>query len=200
MSQAYIYGNGGHARVIASFLDADVTFLVEGPAMAADEMSQHVMQDNIADFAGDIYIGIGANGPRTRIFHLLTELGRPPAACVAPTAFVARDATLGAGALICAGAVVGAGTRIGANTIVNTLSSVDHDCRVGDHSQITVGVTIGGTVTIGENCFFGMKSAVLPNVTIGNNVQVRAGSVVTKSVPEDVLVGGIPASLVRRLV
>ena len=200
MSHAYIYGNGGHARVIASFLDADVTFLVEGAAIAQGEMSQQVFQDNIMDFEGDIYIGIGANGPRTRIFQLRTKLGRPPAVCVAPTAFVARDVTLGAGALICAGAVVAAGARIGANTIVNTLSSVDHDCRVGDHSQITVGVTIGGTVTIGENCFFGMKSSVLPNVTIGSNAQVRAGSVVTKSVPEDVLVGGIPASLVRRLV
>lgn len=200
MSKAYIYGNGGHARVIASFLDAEVMFLVDGDARADNELSQQMFQENISSYAGDIYLGIGANASRMRVFNLLSNLGRPPAICVAPTAFVARDATLGAGALICAGAVIGAGARIGANAIVNTLSSVDHDCHLGSHSQVTVGVTIGGTVTIGQNCFFGMKSAVLPNLTIGDGVQIRAGSVVTKSQPSDTLIGGIPATLVRSLV
>ena len=51
----------------------------------------------------------------------------------------------------------------------------------------------------GTNCFFGLKSAVLPGLTIGNNVQVAAGALVTKSVPDNVLVGGSPARLIRTL-
>ena len=197
MAKAYIYGNGGHARVIASLLNADVTFLVNGDAIAQDEMSQSIFHDNIERYSGDVYIGIGANVARTRIFTLLSKLGRLPSICIAPNAFVARDASISSGAVICAGAIIGSRALIGANTIVNTLSSVDHGCELGDHTQVTAGVTIGGTVKVGKNCFFGVKSAVIPNISIGDNSQIMAGSLVTKPVPSNVLVGGTPAKQVR---
>lgn len=198
MKKAYIFGNGGHAHVIASFLDCPVTFVIPDDGLGDDELSEaRFLADNPP---GDIYIGIGSNAVRTRIFNQLKQLGRTPATCVAPGAFVARDASLGAGALICAGAVIGARAIIGANTIVNTLSSIDHDGVLGDHSSVTVGVTFGGNVRTGTNCFFGLKSAVLPGLTIGNNVEVAAGALVTKPVPDNVMVGGSPARLVRNLV
>lgn len=199
MAKSYIYGNGGHARVIASLIDAEVVFLVDGETQAQNEMSQRIFQENIAAHKGDIYIGIGANAARTRIFEKLCSLGRLPAICVAPNAFVAHDASIAPGAVICAGAVVGSRARIGKNTIVNTLSSVDHDCVLGDHTQVTVGVTLCGAVTVGENCFFGVKSAVFPNLSIGDNSQIMAGSLVVRAVPNDVVVGGNPAQLVRKL-
>jgi sugar O-acyltransferase (sialic acid O-acetyltransferase NeuD family) len=199
MSKAYIYGNGGHARVIASFLNTDIMFLVPDAPRAPNEISQTSFEQNISSYDGDIYIGIGDNAARTRIFDLLSGLGRLPSVCIAPTAFVARDAVLSPGAVICAGAVIGSGAHIGLNTIVNTLSNVDHDCVLGDHSQVTAGVTIGGSVHIGKNCFFGVKSAVIPGISIGDNAQVMAGSLVTKPVPSSVLVGGSPAKVVRNL-
>jgi maltose O-acetyltransferase len=48
-------------------------------------------------------------------------------------------------------------------------------------------VWIGGNVTI------------LPGITIGNNVVVAAGAVVTKDIPDNSLVGGIPAKLIKEL-
>lgn len=197
MNKAYIFGNGGHARVIASVLSCDVVFVVAGPAKAGNEVSQQAF---LADLPGnDIYIGIGDNAIRTRIFNELKTLGRSPAICVAPTAFVARDASLAVGAVILAGAVVGSRAVICENAIVNTLSSVDHDGYLGAHSSVTVGVTFGGAVRTGTSCFFGMKSAVIPGITIGNNVTVAAGSLVTKSVPDNVMVGGSPARQIRAL-
>lgn len=199
MARAYIYGNGGHARVIASFLSVEVTFLVEGDATAQDEMSETVFNENIENYPGDVYIGIGSNVVRAKTYEMLRRLGKQPAICIAPNAFVARDAYISAGAVVCAGAVIGSRARIGANTIVNSLSSVDHDCEVGDHTQVTAGVTICGGVKIGKNCFFGVKSAVIPNISIGHNSQIMAGSLVTKPIPDNALVGGSPAKLVRQL-
>lgn len=46
---------------------------------------------------------------------------------------------------------------------------------------------IGGNVTI------------LPGVTIGNNVVVAAGAVVTKDVPDNCVVGGVPANVIRTI-
>lgn len=54
-------------------------------------------------------------------------------------------------------------------------------------------------VTIGAGTWVGARAIVLPGVTIGRRVVVAAGAVVTKDVPDDVLVAGNPARVVRPL-
>jgi maltose O-acetyltransferase len=54
-------------------------------------------------------------------------------------------------------------------------------------------------VTIGNDCWIGGGSIILPGVTIGSGVTIGAGSVVTKNVPDNVLVAGNPAKIVRKL-
>ena len=50
-----------------------------------------------------------------------------------------------------------------------------------------------GCINIGDNVFIGSETQVLYNVNIGNNVVVAAGSLVNKDVPDNSVVGGIPA-------
>lgn len=50
-----------------------------------------------------------------------------------------------------------------------------------------------GRIQIGDNCFIGARSLILPGVVIGNDAIVAAGSVVTKSIPEGEVWGGVPA-------
>jgi UDP-perosamine 4-acetyltransferase len=197
-----IFGSGGHARVIASLLHGryeDISFLYEN---ATDgQLSQAEFYERLADMGAevDVYIGIGSNEARQRVFDTLRSHDVTPAACIAENAYIAPDAELGMGVVICPGSAVMASARVGDNVIVNTLSSVDHDCVVGRHSQITAGVTFGGTTHVGESCFFGVKSATVPGVSIGDRSIVMAASLVTRDVPPDVMVGGVPARLVRRL-
>ncbi len=54
-------------------------------------------------------------------------------------------------------------------------------------------------VTIGNDCWIGGNAIILPGVVIGNGVTVGAGAVVTKNVPDNVLVAGNPARLIRKL-
>ena len=54
-------------------------------------------------------------------------------------------------------------------------------------------------VTIGDGTWVGARAMILPGVTIGKRVVVAAGSVVTRDVPDDVLVAGNPARVVRPL-
>jgi acetyltransferase-like isoleucine patch superfamily enzyme len=54
-------------------------------------------------------------------------------------------------------------------------------------------------VVIGDGTWVGARAMVLPGVTIGRRVVVAAGSVVTRDVPDDVLVAGNPARVVRAL-
>lgn len=57
----------------------------------------------------------------------------------------------------------------------------------------------GGDIIIGDDVWVGMDSIIMGGVTIGNGSVVAAGSVVTKSVPENVLVGGVPAKIIKAL-
>jgi len=51
---------------------------------------------------------------------------------------------------------------------------------------------------IGENCFIGGRAMILPGVSIGDSCIVAAGAVVTRSVPANCVVGGNPATILRR--
>ena len=53
-----------------------------------------------------------------------------------------------------------------------------------------------GAIEIGNNCFIGTRSIILPGVRIGKNCVVGAGSVVTRSVPKDTVVAGVPAHVI----
>jgi UDP-perosamine 4-acetyltransferase len=201
MAKAYIFGGGGHARVIASFLDVSPVFVVRsvdgqsalpGSLMSEDEYFRELPP-------GDAYVGIGANAARELCASRLRAAGVNMPPCIAPTAFVARDAEIDSGAVIGAGAVVGSRAWVGRDTIINTLSSVDHDCVLGALSQVTAGVTFGGEVRVGVNCFFGIRSAIVPGRAVGDNVQVMAGSLITADVEPNVVMGGNPARLVKRI-
>lgn len=52
-------------------------------------------------------------------------------------------------------------------------------------------------ITVGDNVWIGGNSSVLMGVTIGNNVVIGAGSVVTKDIPDNAVVAGNPARIIR---
>lgn len=56
-----------------------------------------------------------------------------------------------------------------------------------------------GEVVIGNNVWIGDKATILPGVTIGDNVIIGANSVVTKSIPSNTLVAGVPARIIKQL-
>lgn len=76
---------------------------------------------------------------------------------------------------------------------------------IGDNFTCFHLVTIGdsiiphGTPVIGDNVMVCCGASILGNITIGNNVVIAAGAVVTKSVPDNCMVGGIPAKIIKHI-
>ena len=54
-------------------------------------------------------------------------------------------------------------------------------------------------IVIGNKVWIGDNATILPGVTIGENSIVAAGAVVTKDVPANVIVGGLPARIIKTI-
>jgi acetyltransferase-like isoleucine patch superfamily enzyme len=55
------------------------------------------------------------------------------------------------------------------------------------------------SIIIGDDVWIGANAVILPGVTIGNHCVIAAGAVVTKDVPDNTLVGGVPAKVIKYL-
>lgn len=88
---------------------------------------------------------------------------------------------------------IGDHCMIGPNTLITT---VGHPISPKGRRQK---LAFGKAVTIGDDVWIGGNVTILPGVTIGNNVIVAAGAVVTKDVPDNCVVAGIPAKIIRQI-
>ena len=83
--------------------------------------------------------------------------------------------------------------------LINLNCTVGHDSIIGDFVEMAPGVHISGNCTIGAYCNIGTNATILPKITMGENVIVGAGSVVTKDVPANCLVVGVPAVIKKEV-
>lgn len=109
--------------------------------------------------------------------------------------------------------------QLGANVFMNfnccildvSIVKIGDNTMFGPHVQIYTathpleyearnsGVEYAKPITIGKNVWVGGNATICPGVTIGNNVVIAAGSVVTKDFPDDVVIGGNPARIIKTI-
>lgn len=89
------------------------------------------------------------------------------------------------------GIEIGDGALIGHNAVITTIDhDIAPDLRADMHPK---------PVRIGRGVWFGANVTVLPGVTIGEGAVIGAGAVVTKDVPPNVIVVGVPARQLRTI-
>ncbi len=99
--------------------------------------------------------------------------------------------------------IVGEGFKIvhpGYRRVDNVVKSIGKNCTVLPmvlFGKKTPDVAYG-CIEVGDNCYFGTGCTILGPVKIGNNVIVGAGAVVTKDIPDNFTVAGVPAKIIKQ--
>lgn len=81
--------------------------------------------------------------------------------------------------------------------IVPLEDDVEFNGEYDDDTEYTF-TNFSEPVKIGKRCWIGANAIILPGITIGDNCVIAAGSVVTKDVPSNCTVAGIPARIIKK--
>lgn len=169
----WIWGNGGHAKVIRKSFELPIDFTVDDADPACPWKPEY------RGYVG--IVAIGDNRTRKTIVERL-EPEQTYRGVVDNYAAVRCDygKIHKAGSFVAAGAVIQVDVQLGKHLIINTSASVDHDCRIYDYAHIAPGSHLCGNVTVGEGTLVGAGTIVIPGITIGPWLVIPAGSIVTK--------------------
>ena len=124
---------------------------------------------------------------------------------IEPGALIRDQVTIGKNAVIMMGAVINIGAVIGEGTMIDMGAVLGGRATVGKNCHIGAGAVLAGViepasatpVVIGDGTLVGANAVVLEGVQVGSNAVVAAGAIVTQDVPDNAVVAGNPARIIK---
>ena len=194
----FLYGASGHAKVIIEILEKsgvpiDGIFDDNESIRLLLKYSVQKFQEEYAE-KGKFIISIGNNDTRRKIALLLhTQFG----IAIHPSSVISERTVIGEGSVVMGGVTVNADSKTGKHCIINTNSSVDHDCILEDFVHISPNVALCGDVQVGEGTHVGVGAVVIPGKKIGKWCTIGAGSVINMDIPSYAVVVGNPGRIIK---
>lgn len=136
---------------------------------------------------------VGEPVVKKRLADRARELKCNFATLIHPQVAVARDVVIGKGVLINQGCLLTTNIKIGDHVSINPGCGIGHDSTIDDYTTLMWQVNISGTVRIGEGCLIGTGATVLQQRSVGSWCTIGAGAVVTRDLPDNLTVVGVPA-------
>lgn len=150
--------------------------------------------------SNEFTVGIGNPFLRYELSKKFIQAGGVYTSTISPKASVGHfGSIIGDGCNIMTGAVITNDVSIGKGCLINLNCTIGHDTVIGDFAELSPGVNVSGNCSIGKFSNLGTNSIILPKISIGDNVIVAAGSVVTKDIPDNCMVAGVPAIVKKQL-
>lgn len=126
---------------------------------------------------------------------------------IEPGAFIRDQVTIGDNAVIMMGAVINIGAVIGAGTMIDMGAILGGRATVGKNAHIGAGAVLAGViepasatpVIVEDDVLVGANAVIIEGVHVGKGSVVAAGAIVTKDVPANTLVAGVPAKIIKTI-
>ena len=185
-----IIGAGGHGKVVGEiallnqyktidFFDDQVNKIKNFPFKVLGTLNN--LKDNLKNY--DVFfVAIGDNQIRHDKIKWLIKEKVKIVSLIHPRATISKFSSLGVGTCVMANAVVNPGTLIKEGVIINTSSSIDHDCSIENYAHISPNCALSGNVKIGKFTHLGTGTSVHPGILNGNGVKTGVGSKVFKNI------------------
>ena len=206
-SKIVIFGTSGHSKAVVDIIETNSEFeligfidnlnsvgkkILDYPVIGNDSELLDLMYKY--DFCKGV-IAIGDNFIRSRIskeiikiapnFHFVN--------CIHSSAKLSNHCHLGVGNVVMPGVTINAASVIDNHCILNTNSSLDHDCQMMNFSSLAPNSAVGGNCFIGDFSHVGIGAAILQGVKIGKNCIIGGGSFVNSDCGSNSTFFGIPA-------
>lgn len=193
----YLYGASGHGKVIAEiaisnnieikgFIDKDNT---------KKECLGFPVFNEIPNDENKLIVSIGNNQTRKEVVGKFSE--EQFTKLIHSKAIISPSAKLKTGTVVMAGATINAEMEIGKHCIINTNSSIDHDCIIEDFVHISPNVALAGNVKVGEGTHIGIGACVIQGIKIGKWATIGAGTVIINDIPDRATVVGNPGKIIK---
>ena len=202
-----IFGSSGHAKVIVDIIESDINFELIGFIDRSITPEKKILnysvigEESILPKLMQKYkfnkgvVGIGDNFVRSKVVDFVK--GIVPdfqfINCIHNSAKLSNHCKFGVGNVIMPGVSINASTIISDHCILNTNSSLDHDCRMASFSSLAPNAAVGGNCSIGQFSNIGIGASVFHGVSIEENCIVGGGSVLNKDAKSNSTYYGIPA-------
>ena len=167
---------------------------VLGPITAMSDLFKTGVFDSAA-----IGIGYRHRHFRKEMYLFLKKIQIPIVTYIHPSAHVEPSAQIGEGAIVLVDCAIDMHADIQENVFISSRCFISHDVSIKGHTYCAPNVSLAGHTQVGEGCFLGISTTTVDGVYIGDYSQSAAGAVVTKQVPENVLVAGVPAVVKKHL-
>jgi sugar O-acyltransferase (sialic acid O-acetyltransferase NeuD family) len=206
-----VIGASGHASVIIDIIERQNIYTILGLIDSYKPIETEIFnykvlgkEDCIPDLVknrnviGGV-IAIGNNYDRLQMYLKIEALSVKfkYIKAVHPNAIIGKNVTIHKGSAVMPGVIANANAVIGAFSILNTASTLGHDCNMEAFSSLAPGVNIAGNVSIKKGASIGIGSCVIGGVTIGKHSHIGAGSTVVKDIECFKIAYGNPAIEIR---
>lgn len=184
----------------AGYLVSDLAALGEHDDREAVVGDLAWLEDNLEQVDG-LALGIGSPAPRIALGDQLSdrhpELEWP--ALIHPSVLMDWDsARIGRGVVLCANTVGTVDVELGDFSMVNLACTLGHGARLGRGCVLNPTVNVSGGVTLEDGVLVGTGAQILQYLTVGEDATVGAGALVSKDVPPQTTVVGVPAKPLNR--
>jgi len=191
-----IFGAGGHSREVADVVVAmglKVALfqddLAQGPHIPTGLPVIRIPDTSIYKHAacaiGDVQARAKCWDSWSKALEFITLIHS--SACVSPYSAISG------GSQVMQNVVVNSQAKVGVNVLLNVGCVVAHDVSIGAHSHVAPGVLLSGASSVGARTLVGAGAVLLPGIRVGSDCVIGAGAVVTRDVPDNSKVFGVPA-------